>query len=114
MITEILKAIIILPILIFIIYFIVYKIDKGIEKLEGESKMPKFCSKECEEIGAVCDFCKYYDYNGKDLVGEDGKIYKQAIYVGKGYCRLHKEHRDPYEGCNDFVCFKIKEKNNES
>jgi len=72
--------------------------------------MAKYCSKECEEIGAVCDFCKYYDYNGKDFIDENGKVHKEAIYVGRGYCRLHKEKRDPGDGCNDFVCQYIKEK----
>ena len=72
--------------------------------------MAKYCSKECEETGAFCNFCKYYDYNRKDLVGENGKVYKKAIYVGRGYCRLHKERRHPGEECNDFVCYKIREK----
>ena len=71
--------------------------------------MAKYCSKECEEIGAICDFCKYYDYNGEDII-EDDKVYKDALYVGKGFCRLYKKQRDPHEGCNDFVCNMIKEK----
>ncbi len=56
--------------------------------------MAKYCSKECKELGAVCDFCKYYDFNADS----------SGCYVGKGYCNYHKVKQNPEAGCNDFVC----------
>ena len=50
--------------------------------------MAKYCSKECELYGAVCDFCKYYHYNGEDVIRE-GTVYKN-VYTGKGYYNYHK------------------------
>lgn len=60
--------------------------------------MPTFCSKECNDI--ICDFCKHYQFNGV-----------KGVYVGKGFCKFHKENRDPFDGCGGFYCFKIKEDN---
>ena len=70
--------------------------------------MAKYCSKECELYGAVCDFCKYYHYNGEDVIRE-GTVYKN-VYTGKGYCNYHKVKKDPGEGCNEFICEFIEEK----
>jgi len=56
--------------------------------------MSKYCSKECEEVGPVCDFCIYYNFNAN----------KNGAYTGHGYCKKLKIHREPYEGCNEFVC----------
>ncbi len=63
--------------------------------------MAKYCSKECEQVGAVCDFCIYYDFNADE----------HGNYVENGYCNYHKEKRDPEQGCEDFVCYLVKEKN---
>lgn len=64
--------------------------------------MKRFCSKACEVVGAVCDFCIFYDFNGDD----DG------CYTGDGYCRFHQKQIDPEEGCADFICFRVKDKEN--
>ena len=73
--------------------------------------MAKYCSKECKEIGVICDFCKYYDYNGEDLI-ENGITFPGAIYVGKGYCNYHKIKQNPEAGCNNYICcsYNLKEK----
>lgn len=63
--------------------------------------LKKYCSHDCEKIGGVCDSCIHYDFNGD----EDG------LYAGDGYCNYHKEHSEPHFGCEDFVCFRVK--NNE-
>ena len=49
------------------------------------------CSK-CTPV-PVCDFCKYYDFNGENMV-----------YTDNGRCNKHNERKDPEEGCNDFHC----------
>lgn len=54
----------------------------------------KLCPKCEPEVGPVCDFCKHFDFNG-DATG---------AYTGDGWCRLHKEPRDPASGCDDFHC----------
>ena len=63
--------------------------------------MAKYCNKECEEVGVVCDFCIHFDFNADD----------KENYTEDGYCNYHKEKKDPSEGCSEFVCFNIKEKN---
>ena len=55
----------------------------------------KFCSKECEETGPLCDFCHHYEFD-KD---------KRGRYTGKGWCRLHKKRCEPGSSCEDFECF---------
>jgi hypothetical protein len=67
--------------------------------------MPVYCSFECSYIGAVCDFCKHYDFNGD----------KNGAYTGDGWCKLHQIQKDPENGCdNDFHCTSAdKEKVNE-
>ena len=67
----------------------------------------KYCSKECELYNGICDFCKYYDYNGKDLV-KDGKTYHGAIYTQAGWCRLHKRRQEPSDNCSNFECYNVK------
>ena len=62
--------------------------------------MAKYCGKECKQLGGICDFCEYYDYNGD----------KDGCYIGKGYWGLHKKQIDPHYECNDFVCGFIKDK----
>lgn len=60
--------------------------------------MKRYCSEECKKIGPMCDFCKFYDFNGD----------KYGFYIERGYCRFHKKAKEPFEGCKDFVCFRIK------
>lgn len=51
------------------------------------------CSCDCDE---ACDFCFYYDFNGRD----------GGYYTGHGAC-WHPEHpcqADPGDGCSDFHC----------
>ena len=43
----------------------------------------------CEPETSCCDFCKHYDFNGRD-----------SIYTGEGFCKLTNEQRDP----GDFIC----------
>ncbi|MBS0583319.1 MAG: hypothetical protein JSS42_09490 [Proteobacteria bacterium] len=58
--------------------------------------MAKYC-KTC--LGAICDHCKWFDYNGD----EDG------CYTGDGYCRLHKKETDPLGACAGYECRTLKE-----
>lgn len=62
----------------------------------GETLMAKYC-KTCP--GSVCDFCKWYDFNGNE---EDG-------YTGDGFCRRWQSPRDPDDGCNEFICHCLKD-----
>ena len=61
--------------------------------------MAKFCSEDCERQGAICDFCKFYDFNGD----EDG------AYTGEGWCNKFGKQKDPEEGwnCDKFICFRV-------
>jgi hypothetical protein len=59
--------------------------------------LAKFCNDECEHLGAICDFCVHYDFNGD----EDG------TYTGDGWCRKLQKSSEPHYGCDEFVCFRI-------
>ena len=61
--------------------------------------MSQFCSRGCEQNGSICDFCKFYNFNGDE----------NGAYTGNGWCRKLKVHKDPEEGykCEEFVCFLI-------
>lgn len=69
---------------------------------------PKYCNKECEDIGPICDFCAQYNFNGVDMYGVDVKgrqrVLKRACYTHKGYCKLDFARKDPEEGCEKFIC----------
>lgn len=54
----------------------------------------KLCKDCYEPSPAVCDFCKHYAFNGNEL-GE---------YTGDGFCNLHRQQRDPADGCREFHC----------
>ena len=60
--------------------------------------MAKFCSEHCEETGAICDFCKFYDFNGDE----------EGAYTGDGHCNKFDVQKDPEDGlgCEEFICFK--------
>lgn len=58
--------------------------------------MAKYCA-NC--LGAACDFCKWYDFNGD----EDG------CYTGDGLCRRWQIAADPMDNCDEFVCHCLKE-----
>ena len=57
----------------------------------------KLCSDDCY---AICDFCKYYNFNP----GERGE------YTDNGYCQFHKKKQDPLGECEQFECGMNKEK----
>lgn len=59
----------------------------------------KGCSEECEKYNAICDFCKYYDFNGNEGGG----------YTGDGYCNLYKVSKEPFDDCKRFYCKNIEE-----
>ena len=56
---------------------------------------PRYCI-ECSINGAICDFCKHYDFRAN----------AQGAYTGDGYCNKHERHEDPDSGCDDFECFR--------
>jgi hypothetical protein len=56
-----------------------------------------FCDLCVGEGGARCDFCRYFDFNGKD-----------GVYTGEGKCNKHEEESDPGGVCDDFHCKKEK------
>lgn len=57
--------------------------------------MAKYCGKDCEDMGPVCDYCTHFDYNGT----QDG------VYTGNGFCRNGNKPTEPEFGCDDFECF---------
>ena len=69
--------------------------------------MAVYCSFDCAYIGAVCDFCKHYNFNGDD----------KGCYTGEGWCNFHHLQKDPDQSCpNDFYCAsadKVKGQTNE-
>jgi len=62
-----------------------------------KSNLPITC---CDECLPVCDFCIYYNFNGNEFGG----------YIEKGWCRKHKEERDPGSQCENFHCFRAADK----
>ena len=58
----------------------------------------KFCNKECKEVGPICDFCRFYNFNS-DIDG---------AYIDKGYCTLFNERKEPEDGCKWFICVNYK------
>lgn len=60
----------------------------------------KPCGPDCAGDG-ICDFCKYYDFNGD----------RDGVYLGNGQCRhpAHPGRREPYDGCDDYHCFRSTE-----
>lgn len=54
------------------------------------------CSEECN---AACDFCIYL----KTDVDEDGDE------MTSGICLITKEHKEFYDMCEEFHCFRSKE-----
>ncbi|MFY0516280.1 hypothetical protein ACOMCU_00420 [Lysinibacillus sp. UGB7] len=58
--------------------------------------MAKYCGKECEEMGGVCDFCNHYtdDYKGTD-----------KGFAGEGLCTKKNIKVVAHDGCDDdFHC----------
>lgn len=47
----------------------------------------------CDEYIELCDFCRYYNFNGVN-----------GVYVDKGYCNLLKIKKDPIDECSEFHC----------
>lgn len=65
--------------------------------------MNKFCSKECEDMGSICDFCKNYKDEFRD-------IKKLDEFAGNGICLVDDSEVDALGGynCDNFQCFKVK------
>jgi len=63
----------------------------------------KLCS-SC--LGAVCDFCVWYVFNGGYFGPPEEEVDRgrYQVYVGDGFCRIDGRAREPEEGCGDFVC----------
>lgn len=61
--------------------------------------MAVLCQKCDKKYYSVCDFCKYYQFNGEDVGGKHG-----PIYVDKGCCGFHFLRSDPGDGCEYFHC----------
>jgi hypothetical protein len=60
--------------------------------------MAVFCSKECEEVGAICDFCIHYK---DDNEGTD------KGFAGEGHCEVSKERVSACDYCDEhFHCFR--------
>ena len=70
--------------------------------------MAKFCNKECEDRGSICDFCLYYKDEYRDILklkNKNGNI----LFAGNGMCEITKEDTLAIDGfnCNNFKCFNI-------
>ncbi len=61
-------------------------------------------AKQVKDCSKICDFCKHFNFNGEPLIDKDGKQWENAIYVGKGWCCLHKRREDPAHTCEKFSC----------
>jgi len=54
----------------------------------------KLC-KSCGDPAFVCcDFCVHFDFNPD----------KDGVYADNGWCRIHKQQREPEEMCDLFNC----------
>ena len=60
---------------------------------------PIFCPSCDGDI--ICDFCKYFSFNPDND--------RRKSYTGDGFCNLKKEKKDPWDGCDSFICFNIKD-----
>ena len=58
------------------------------------------CAADCLPC---CDFCVFFEFNGEADTFQ-GKVWPNAVYVGKGYCRKFDMCADPGSGCSEFVC----------
>jgi len=54
------------------------------------------CGSNCT---IVCDFCIHYDFNADE----------QGRYQDKGYCNYWELPAEPYDECDEFHCFRVKE-----
>lgn len=73
--------------------------------------MARFCSKECEQEGGLCDFCTHYKDEYRDikkLKDKNGNL----KFAGEGICDITKENVMADDGykCNNFECFMIDNK----
>lgn len=57
-----------------------------------EERMIK-CNGYCDSL--ICDFCKFYNFNGRD-----------GVYVNRGWCKLLHKRKAPGDGCKRFHCFR--------
>ena len=56
--------------------------------------MVTLCDLDCIPL---CDFCKYYNFNGDD----------EGCYTEDGWCTLHNKPSEPIDECEDFYCFLV-------
>ncbi|MBQ6687517.1 MAG: hypothetical protein IJN03_03225 [Bacilli bacterium] len=59
--------------------------------------MAIFCSDECEKLGVICSFCRYF-------VAENDRFLDD-----EGMCSLHNLKVDSMDGCGEFICFKVED-----
>ena len=72
--------------------------------------MAKFCDDECKYQGAICDFCKKYQDEYRDikkLKDDKGKL----KFAGDGICSIDRHEVSATDGynCDWFECFLIKD-----
>ncbi|MEK4122021.1 hypothetical protein [Lysinibacillus sp. FSL K6-0102] len=64
--------------------------------------MAKYCDKECEELGGICDFCIHY---------QDENEGTDKGFAGEGKCLMKNEVVVAHDGCDDdFYCFRLENK----
>lgn len=74
--------------------------------------MAKFCSKRCKDIGSICDCCKHYKDEYRDikrLRREDGTL----RFAEVGICDIDNSETLAEGGykCDNYECRNVKNKN---
>jgi len=67
-----------------------------------------FCENCDLRWAIVCDFCKFYYYNGQWVISKNDIL--RNVYTEDGFCILSGMPEDPHDGCIDFHCFKATNK----
>lgn len=64
--------------------------------------MAKFCGKDCEEVGSICDFCIHYQDEYRD-------IQNNGLFAGEGICDIDGSETDAASGynCENYECFRV-------
>jgi hypothetical protein len=73
-------------------------------------EIAKFCCEECRDIGSICDFCKHYQDEYRDikkLKYPEGHF----KFAGEGICDIDNHETDACAGyeCDNFECFNVKD-----
>lgn len=71
-------------------------------KIKGGVFMAVFCSDDCKDMGSICDFCKHYRDEYRDIL-------KLNEFAGNGVCAFDNSEVDACDGynCDNFMCFRI-------